>query len=142
MTADPLAWAALRAAKKRPALRASFNSDTAGLVMADPLANLKADFQSLKADFESLIIANFKSQLDRKNERQPSARTNALRPNWSTNRTGRKVRERCGLQGTGPQSSPPPQSQSERQTPLRLTINLKATIPLSSSRLASSLVPV
>jgi hypothetical protein len=40
--------------------------------MVDPLANLKADFQSLKADFESLIIANFKSQLDRKNERQPS----------------------------------------------------------------------
>jgi hypothetical protein len=34
--------------------------------MADPLENLKADFQSLKADFESLIIANFKSQLDRK----------------------------------------------------------------------------
>jgi hypothetical protein len=49
--------------------------------MADPLANLKADFQSLNADFESLIIANVKSQLDRKNEHQPSARTNALRPN-------------------------------------------------------------
>jgi hypothetical protein len=65
-------------------LRASFNSDTAALVMADRLANLKANFESLKADFESLI-ANFKSQLDRKNDRQPSAKTNALRPNWSTN---------------------------------------------------------
>jgi hypothetical protein len=113
--------AASRAAKKqRPTLRGSFNSDNAGLVIADPLANLKADFQSLKADYESLIIANFKSQLDRKNERQPSARTNALRPNWSMNRTGRKVQEMCGLQGTGPQSFPPPQSQSERQTPLQL----------------------
>jgi hypothetical protein len=101
--------------------------------MADPLANLKANFQSLEADLESLIIANFKSQLDRKNERQPGARTDTLRANWSMNQTGRKVRERCGLQGTSHQSSPPPQSQSERQTPLQLTINLKATIPLSSS---------
>jgi hypothetical protein len=84
----------LIAKKQRPTSRASFTSDTAALVMADLLANLKADFQSLKADYESLI-ANFKRQLDRKNERQPSARTNALRPNWSTNRTGRKVQERC-----------------------------------------------
>jgi hypothetical protein len=143
VTADPLAGGFESSQKKkRPTSGASFNSDTAGLVMANPLANLKADFQSLKADFESLIITNFKSQLDRKNERQPSARTNALRPNWSMNRTGRKVPARCGLQGTCPQSSPPPQSQSEQQTPLQLTINLKATIPLSSSQLASSLVPV
>jgi hypothetical protein len=35
------------------------------------------------------------------------------------NQTGRKVRERCGLQGTGPQSSPPPLLQSEWQTPLQ-----------------------
>jgi hypothetical protein len=77
----------LTAKKQRPTSRASFNSDTAALVMADSLANLKANFQSLKADFKSLIIAG------------PSARTNALRPNWSTNRTGRKVQERCGLQG-------------------------------------------
>jgi hypothetical protein len=113
--------------------------------MADLLANLKADFQSLKADFESLIIANFTGQLDRKNERQPSARTNTLRPNWSMNQTGRKVRERCGLQGTGPQSSPPPQSQSERQMPLQLNNQPEGhypTIPLSSSQLASSSVPV
>jgi hypothetical protein len=47
--------------RQRRTSRASFNSDTAVLiVMADPLANLKADFQSLKADFKSLIIANFK----------------------------------------------------------------------------------
>jgi hypothetical protein len=84
VTADPLAGG-FQSSKKRPTSRASFNSDTAGLVMADPHANLKADFQSIKAYFESLIIANFKSQLDRKNDRQPSARTNALRPNWSTN---------------------------------------------------------
>jgi hypothetical protein len=71
----------LTAKKQRPTSRASFKSDTGALVMADPLANLKADFQSLNADFESLIIANVKSQLDRKNEHQPSARTNALRPN-------------------------------------------------------------
>jgi hypothetical protein len=51
--------------------------------MADPLANL-ANFESLKAEFESLI-SNFKSQLDRSNERQPSAKINALRLNWSTN---------------------------------------------------------
>jgi hypothetical protein len=81
VTADLLAGGFESSQKKRPTSRASFNSDTVGLVMADPLANLKADFQSLKADFESLIIAHFKSQLDRKNERQPSARRNTLRPN-------------------------------------------------------------
>jgi hypothetical protein len=53
------------------------------LVMADPLANLKANFESIKADFESLI-SNFKSQLARNNDHQPSAKINALRPNWST----------------------------------------------------------
>jgi hypothetical protein len=100
VTADPLAnlkGGFKSSQKQRPTLRASFNSDTAALVMADPLANLKANFQSLKTNFESLIIANFKSQLDRKNEHQPSTRTNALRPNWSMNQTGRKVRARCGL---------------------------------------------
>ena len=64
-------------------MRASFNSDTVVLVMVDPLANL-ANFESLKAGFESLI-SNFKSQLDRSNDRQPSAKINAFRLNWSTN---------------------------------------------------------
>jgi hypothetical protein len=51
--ADLLAGGFESSKKKRPTSRASFNSDTVGLVMGDPLANLKADFQSLKADFES-----------------------------------------------------------------------------------------
>jgi hypothetical protein len=39
------------------------DSETAALLTADPLANLKADFESLKAVFESQN-ADFKSQLD------------------------------------------------------------------------------
>jgi F0F1-type ATP synthase membrane subunit b/b' len=38
-------------------------SETAALVTANPLANVKADFESQKADFESLM-ADFKSHLD------------------------------------------------------------------------------
>jgi hypothetical protein len=56
--------------------------------MADPLANLKANFQSLKADFESLIIANFKSQLDRKKRTPTQCKDERItaklehKPNW------------------------------------------------------------